>query len=260
MLRNRAVTQLILDVLGGLPAPPVDLIQVASRLGVNGIRATRFRDGFTDFRCRDPVIFLNHQERGSRMRFVFAHELAHVIIRKPQAGCLLDAISQPHLLNSEDNEERLADYIAGTILVPDTWIDALRDARFTLEGLKRVAQAADVSLATLVRRMRAGRIEVSLLHWLRGDDTWHIIDRPGAPSWLSYNIELSESSIGTFDQITDKESTITINGYGTHGRVTVVGIAFRDENDLFCLIRKVGLASYADPAIEYPYPYIYRQT
>ena len=184
-------SQIIRAALGTPPKPPVNLLQLASRIGVGAIRATRFRDGYTDFRFQKPVIFLNRTESGPRMRFILAHEIAHVMLRMPEARYVLETSRQARPL---DDEEELADRIATAILVPDSWVSALRKAGHTLAGLENVASLADVPLKLLISRMSLAHIKVGLLHWCREDRSWHVVDRPGVPSCLHGYFELSGSS------------------------------------------------------------------
>jgi hypothetical protein len=233
-LQDRIESQIVRAVLGHAPEPPVDLFQLARRLGVEGIRGTEFRDGYTDFRARhSPVIFLNRRESGARMRFIFAHEIAHVILRTQQARYILETSEQTRLLR---NEEELADLIGAVILVPDSWLYALRNVRYTLSGLERVARLADVPLITLISRMSSARINVALLRWQRGDRSWHIVDRPGAPSCLQGYFEPSDSSHRELEELGSKEWTVTIDGRVDGRHIAITGPARRRGWEAFQLI------------------------
>jgi hypothetical protein len=233
-------TLIIRAALTHIPPPPVDLVDVASRLGVRDIRATRFRDGFTDFRSSPPVIFLNRNESSCRMRFIFAHELAHVILRTSAVWAALEELGQTKLL---EHEEELADRIARTMLVPATWVAALSAARYTLDGLQRVAGAAQVSLATLVRRMTTAGIDVGLLHWLRGDRDWYVVDRPGTPPCLHGDLRLSDESRLAFDLLSNREVRTQIRAYIGGRRLDSTGTASRTGREVFYLIDRVWYPS-----------------
>ena len=164
-LPDRIESEIITAVLGGPIEPPVDLIQVSADIGVRRVRGTRFPDGFTEFRPIGPEIYLNWKERGLRMRFIFAHELAHVMIRRPEAVRVIKQRIQARLLG---DEEELADRIAAALLVPDAWIASIGTAHPELSRLEEIARHAEVSLTTLVSRMSALGIDIGLLHWERG--------------------------------------------------------------------------------------------
>jgi IrrE N-terminal-like domain len=234
MVANRDVeTAILRAVLHDVPAPPVDLFDLASRLAVQEIRPTQLSDGYTDFRSSRPVIFLNHTVSRSRMRFIFAHELAHVVLRTRRARVTLQELGEMRLL---ENEEHLADCIALAILVPDTWVDALRAATYTLDGLQRVAAAAEVSLAALVQRMTAAGITVGLLHWLRGDRDWYVVDRPGTPSCLHGDLRLADESHAAFDRLSTREVRTSMRAYSEGRAVESTGIASRTGREVLYLI------------------------
>jgi Zn-dependent peptidase ImmA (M78 family) len=136
-------------VLGHMPRPPVDLGNIARKLGVQDVRRSTTLDGYTDFRQDRPVVYLSPAFTRERVRFVFAHELAHVIIRRLDAQELIDQRDATSLMR---NEERLANNIAGTLLIPDDWVQAFRDTDITFSRIKDAASIAEVSLAMMVTR------------------------------------------------------------------------------------------------------------
>jgi len=225
-------------VLGRLPEPPVDLFQVARHIGAAPVRGADIRDGCTDFRHKQPVIFLNRAETSTRMRFILAHEIAHIMLRTEAARPVL-RVSGPEL---PDNEEELADRIGATILMPDSLVRALRKVRYTLAGLDYVARLADVSLAMLVHRMSSAQIEIGLLHWWRGEHAWHVIDRPGAPSSLHGCFELSESGNDRLENLRNREWTVTIDGHVDGRHIEITGPAYRLGREAYQLIHKIWLA------------------
>ncbi len=236
-------TSVIRAVLSHIPSPPVDLVDIARRLGVREIRPTPLRDGYTDFRSSSPVIFLNPTQSSSRMRFILAHELAHVILRTAIARCAIQELGQTQLL---ENEEHFADRIARTILVPDTWVNALHAATYSLDGLQRVAAAADVSLGTLVHRMTGAGINVGLLQWFRGDRDWYVVDRPGTPSCLHGDLRLADKSHLTFERLGSKEATTQFRAYNEGRRVESSGTASRTGREVLYLVESIwcGAATY----------------
>jgi Zn-dependent peptidase ImmA (M78 family) len=230
---SRIESLIIRSAIGNPPEPPVDLFKVADRLGIQVERATEYRDGYTDFREQRPVIFLNQEDSGIRMRFILAHEIAHVILHAPRTRYILDMADRAALLR---NEEELADRIGAAILIPDGWLRTLRNVRYTLAGLERVARLADVPLATLIERMSAAHIHVALLQWQKARSAWHIIHRPGAPSCLHGHFELSEFSKGEFENLSDTEGAVTIDGSVDRRRVTISGLAYRRGQEVSMLI------------------------
>ena len=84
---------------------------------------TRFLDGFTDFRSESPVIYLGRKAERIRARFIFAHEIAHVMLRTPAAE---DAMMR-HGQTCLSQEEKLANRIAASLLVPDWVVEDLSE-------------------------------------------------------------------------------------------------------------------------------------
>ena len=225
-------------MLGRLPEPPVDLFQLARYIGAAPVRGADIRDGCTDFRRQQPVIFLNRAETSTRMRFILAHEIAHIMLRTPAARSVLQR-SRPEL---PDNEEELADRIGATILVPDSLVRALRKVRYTLAGLEHVARLADVSLTILIHRMSSAQIDVGLLHWWRGDYGWHVIDRPGVPSCLHGYFELSETGNHRLENLQNREWIVTIDGHVDGRHIKITGPAYRLAGEAYQLIDEIWLA------------------
>jgi hypothetical protein len=232
--REKIESRIIRAALGTPPEPPVDLFEIADNIGVRAILATEFRDGFTDFRPRRPVIYLNRTESGPRMRFILAHEISHVILRSPQARDVLEEYGQTALL---EEEEELADRIAATILLPDSWLSALRRARYSLTGLENIAHTAEIPLTVLITRMSLMHIKVGLLHWLRGDSAWHLIDRPGVPFCLRGPFELSENGKRKLEGLKKIESIVTVDGHVDGWYVEITSPAWRRGSEVLQLIR-----------------------
>ena len=233
-LPEQIESEIIAAVLGGPIEPPVDLIQVSADIGVRRVRGTRFPDGFTEFRPIGPEIYLNWTERGRRMRFIFAHELAHVMIRRPEAVQVIRQHIQARLL---DDEEELADRIATALLVPDAWIASISTTDLTLSKLEKLAKHVQVSLTTLVSRMSALGIDIGLLHWERGARSWHVIDRPGVPVFLHGRIRLSQRGLLAIERLGAKESEIIVDGHVNGMHVIVGGWGYRHQSDAVQLIK-----------------------
>lgn len=235
MGHNRRLESEIIEMaLGYLPEPPVDLDQVARKLGVRDVRTTKSVDGYTDFRDSQPVIYLGPAYTRERVRFVFAHELAHVIIRRPDTQALLRARGAASRMQYE---ERLANSIAGTLLIPDSWVRAIRNSDITFSRIRDAASIAEVSLAMIVTRLAAADVNVALLRWQRGKSSWHVVDRPGTPLSLHSTIELTESSVKILDGLVGDELRIVLEGFIEGVRLRIRGIAHRSGKCASQLIR-----------------------
>jgi len=237
--RGRIESRIIRAVLGSPPEPPVDLFKLASDMGAAPVRRAHIQAGCTDFSQRQPVIFLNRTETGARMRFILAHEIAHIMLRTPAAQSVLQGTGPPELPGSE---EELADRIGATILVPDSLVRALRKVRYTLAGLEHFARRADVSLTILIHRLSSAQINVGLLHWWRGDHSWHVIDRPGVPSCLHGYFELSEAGHRRFENLRNREWMVTIDGHVDGRRMEITGPAYRQGGEVYQLVEEIQRA------------------
>src|SRR6266568_5710687 len=105
-------SEIISAVLGCLYSPPVDLDLVAREVFVSAVWRTQYAglaDGCTDFRAGRPVIYIDQNADMAKARFIYAHEIAHVMLRRPEAKHVLAKRGRSSLLN---DEERLADKIA----------------------------------------------------------------------------------------------------------------------------------------------------
>src|ERR1700733_12446489 len=232
-LRSGIASQIIYTALNTIPEPPVDLFQIAETIGVSSVRATDFRNGYTDFTPRRPVIFLNRVESGSRMQFILAHEIAHVMLRMTGPRSVLEVTGQTILLK---DEEKLADHIGATLLLPDSWINALREVRYTLTGLDNLAQLADVPLMVLIDRMSSFHIDVAILNWWSRKHSWHLVDRRGVPPLLHGYFELSQDSHYKLGRLNDKESLVSVDGFVDERFISVTGPAYRRGKEVFQLI------------------------
>ena len=234
MAGQRRIESEIVSLAIGVPRQlPVDICRIAVDIGVGDIRWTNNLHGFTDFRPSAPVIYLNYSQlRTTEWRFVFAHELAHVMLRMPEVLRLIQMRDRTSLLV---DEEMFADNIAATILVPDSLIEEVRACR-PLERLRCIAQRADVSMATLVARMASSDIDIALLHWHRRNGVWHVIDRPGTPSGLHGYVKPSAAGHLALANLDCGESHVVVDCYinGRHAKIS--GRGYRSEEQAFVLL------------------------
>ena len=211
--------EIIAASLGGPREPPVNLAFIAREIGVVDIRQTERRDGYTDFRRAAPVIYVNRLASRTRQRFILAHELAHVMLRKPEVVSLIERRGQLGLL---DNEESLANRIGAALLVPDSWVAAMKDADLGLADLESVARQAGIPAKNLIARLAAADMDVALLHWQCGRDTWHLIDRSGVPESLRGRVELSAGGRLAIERLGGRESKLVVDCHAA-GRTLRIG-------------------------------------
>jgi hypothetical protein len=220
---------------------PVRLDPIIREIGAR-VTYTCSASAFTHFQTKGPVIHVSTAARNSKGRFIVAHELAHIMLRSPTAIQLIEDRGQHELL---DNEEEFANLVAGALLVPDHWLEQVKSVRLTPAVLTNMAQRADLPISMLVRRMVRFGIDVALLHWRRGRrSSWHVIDRPGIPSHLRGNVEVSALGRRVLDHLGYSESDIVIdcrvngnwtrikgNGrrFGDHGECVLQILAPRND-------------------------------
>jgi hypothetical protein len=266
--QSRLEAKIIAAVLGRLPTPPVDLLAIADGLNVHDIRYIHGTsiEGATHFRVDGPVIYLGRLEKNednkgagtqreirtlnqitrllvcqdsswqiSDMWLTLAHELAHVMLRRPEVLQIMVRRGGPPL--SKEGEERLADKIAETLLIPDDWVEAIQVSHPTLEKLENVAALGGVSVSMLVVRLASAGKDIGLMQWQRGKHSWYVTDRPGAPPYLHRNIKLSEAGIIALDNADCWEDEIVADGCMGQHRITISGTGRREGKYVTQLFR-----------------------
>jgi hypothetical protein len=234
-LGSSLASEIINVVLLGAPNPPVDLSRVAEEVGasVRQTWGTRFLDGFTDFRSGSPVIYLGRKAESIRARFIFAHEIAHVMLRTPAAE---DAMMR-HGQTCLSQEEKLANRIAASLLVPDWVVEDIARCSLALARLDITASQIEVSITMLVARLASAGLDIALLHWRKAKRSWYVVDRPGAPLSLHGRIQLSEAGVCAIGGLSRKESQVTVDGYVNGKYMKLSATGFRDSRNAFLLIR-----------------------
>lgn len=207
----------------------MDLNRIACRLGA-AIRYTYCQGGFTHFHPNGPVIYLSNRATHARGRFILAHELAHILLRNPEAVQLIQGHGQADLL---DNEEDLANRIAGALLVPDTWVEKMKEVELTPIGLLAMARRAGIPIPMLITRVGHAGIDIALLHWRRGKDSWHVVDRPGTPAFLHGAIAISGPGNIALDCLGRGEAEIAVDCQvsGTWTRLEGRGFRWGDHGE-----------------------------
>lgn len=95
-----------------------------------------------------PVVFLNRNSPGDRVRFTMAHELGHHVMHH-----------QEHAADASDDCESEANEFAAAFLMPERDIRSHFHARLSLDDLASLKQHWKVSMQALLMRARAtGRI------------------------------------------------------------------------------------------------------
>jgi Zn-dependent peptidase ImmA (M78 family) len=222
--REMIETQIVRAALGHCPDPPVDLRSAAGMLGVGDIILADIWNGSTDFSYARPVVYLSRSDPEIKRRIIFAHELAHVMLRAPAVVSLIEARGQVKLLG---DEEQLADRIALTLLLPDGWIRTLDRSRNRATRLAEMAAFAEVPLTALIRRMSAAGIDVAMLLWVRGSSNWRVTDRPGVPLGLQGTVKPSLMGHWAIENVGPEETDIIVDCRlnGRPGRIA--GSGFR---------------------------------
>ena len=123
------------------------------------------------------VVHLRRDLHPRRRRFTLAHELAHRVLAHPQAP----AVSYRRAGNG-DNEERLCDQIAASILMPDDWTRKLAARSQNLGTLRLMSERAQVSLsAALVRSREINHWRKSLIRFSLDQGRWRFQGAFGVP-------------------------------------------------------------------------------
>lgn len=156
------------------------------------------------------------------------------MLRLPSVTRLLERTGRLILLR---NEERLADQIAATLLIPDSWVEVMRRSFVGLTQIIQIAQQAEVSPELLIRRLAASRFDVAMLRWGREKFRWAILDRPGVPSVMHRCLTPSFSGQWALENVGDEESNLVIDCYLDSRRVGIAGTGIRCKDDVLQLLQ-----------------------
>jgi Zn-dependent peptidase ImmA (M78 family) len=157
--------------------PPVDVEDLASRMGVESIRnAQMIEDGRLEQDGTTATIYLRDGLPTGRRRFTIAHELGHRLLLHPRAPA-----ERYRRRLAGDAEERLCDDLAAAILLPRQWVGAeFHAAPHRLNTVRRLAAVTETSLsASLVRLSEVVNWPESLLRFKFVNDRWRL-DAPAA--------------------------------------------------------------------------------
>jgi Zn-dependent peptidase ImmA (M78 family) len=178
---------------GGFVAPPVDLLMLADRLGVDDIRLESCREEGSVRRDGSSTIVVLRKDRSrQRQRFTLAHELAHLMLAQG------DALETSFRMPSERSTtlEGLCDDIAASLLMPSTWVKAHVSGRpFSLATVRRLASSCDVSLAaSLVRLNEIAGWRGVLLRWAYRRQRYRLMSCTGAPPEIRAQVASAPST------------------------------------------------------------------
>ncbi|MCQ3808594.1 MAG: ImmA/IrrE family metallo-endopeptidase [Acidimicrobiia bacterium] len=160
------------------PRPPIDLETLAVRMGIDQVLDTDMvEDGRLVQSSDRAVVHLRLNLHPRRRRFTLAHELAHRILTHPEAP----AVSYRRAGNGDD-EERLCDQIAASILMPQDWTRRFATRPQNLSTLRLMSERAQVSLsAALVRSREINNWRKSLLRFSLDQGRWRFQGAFGVP-------------------------------------------------------------------------------
>lgn len=184
--------------MGLSPQPPVDIVDLAYRLGVSDIRtANLVEDGRLDVSPKAITILVRPDLSPARRRFTIAHEIAHLLI-----GHENEFVARREGI--PDNEtERTCDQIAAGLLLPYRWIqDSFSNNPQSLETVREVVHGAQVSMgAALVRMKEVLGWHLSLLRWRHVDRKWRFVAGAGTPPGLFGAIRTAQRTNEVLDSL-----------------------------------------------------------
>jgi len=150
----------------GLGPPPIDVAELALRLGVSRVIARSIQgDGRLETLARERVIVVDTDAGNARRRFTIAHELGHFLLAREEIRTL-----------DFQAEERFCNAFAAALLMPDDWLlRRIRESRPSLTELQSISQDASVSLAScLIRLQRFPRWRRALIRWQWDEGDWRL--------------------------------------------------------------------------------------
>lgn len=150
----------------GLGPPPIDVSELALRLGVSRVVARSIHgDGRLETHARDRVIVVDNSAGQARQRFTIAHELGHFMLAREEIRTF-----------DFQAEERFCNVFAAALLMPDDWLlSRTRNSRPSLTELQSISRDASVSLAScLIRLQRFPRWRRALIRWQWDEGDWRL--------------------------------------------------------------------------------------
>ncbi len=190
---------LVLERLGMGLVPPIDVEQLAEQLGVRCIEPREmFEEGRLERRGDDVRIYIRPDLSPRRARFTIAHEVAHLLLVRSEAPL----VAYRDRLQTDD-EERLCDRIAASIVLPAPWVEQRFAHRSqNLSTVRHLAHTAQVSMAAAtVRLTELCGWTSSLLRWRKTGDRWLFLAGAAVPPDLHGAIRSAPSTTIVLDQV-----------------------------------------------------------
>lgn len=171
----------------GQAKPPVQLDVIARHLGISDVAVVPL--AMNGRLLLEPSgrlkVQLSDQLSLDRRRFVFAHELAHIVIEGKRIGaCQRQGLaSRVEDASQYDGIEDLCDAAASEFLLPRDWIEDHVDAtRPSLETVRDVSDQSGCGLEYTAQRIMDLALWRGPLFVLeRSDDRWTIVQTFGRP-------------------------------------------------------------------------------
>lgn len=190
----------ILRTCGVSLSPPIDIESLAHNLGVAQIQPREmFEDGRLERRGNSTKIFVRENLNRGRTRFTIAHEIAHLLLAEPQHGPITAFRDRLRT----DDEERLCDEIAASLLLPAAWVRNRFLGRLeNLSTVRHLSHLADVSLsAATVRLNELCGWNSSLLHWRKSGGRWVFVAGAAIPPSLHGEIRSAPGTSSVLDSV-----------------------------------------------------------
>jgi IrrE N-terminal-like domain len=182
----------LLDRVGVASQPPVDLIALAERMGIEAIHdSPMIEDGRLEQRSGKAVIYVRDDLEGGRRQFTIAHELGHRLLLHPRAPA-----TEYRRRLTGDELERFCDDVAAAILLPRTWVEqTFANEPRQLKTIRRMAAMSSTSLsASLVRLRVVQRWPQSLLRFTYHAGRWRLASPAGVPRTLYGRLRTSTAT------------------------------------------------------------------
>ena len=157
----------------GIERPPVDLVRIARRLGIQRIRELDIRlDGqLVELGDGGYEVILSRHAPHTRQRFTLAHEMAHVLVASLEDGSMSCG---------DGPTEEICNRVAAELLIPSRFVRETAAADMDVAAFRRTANGFQCSLeATGWRILNLGQLTGALLIWRhRGDGSLELSASP----------------------------------------------------------------------------------
>lgn len=176
----RQIATTVLSETGEGQQMPVNVIRIASRMGVSEISLSPIAlAGRLDQRNGATRIVVRKSDPPRRQRFTIAHELGHLCV---------NAWAEAGEVTPVEDEERFCDAFAAALLLPEDRVRyAVARSPARLDTLRTVADRSRVSWsATLLRLAEVSDWRLSLMRWRRDAASWRLAGVVNGPRDSDY--------------------------------------------------------------------------